>query len=48
VKANALGRKRAKDQKELIKNVRGFLRRKQKRPEMVRKYFHEKHVSYAA
>jgi len=48
VKANALGRKRAKDQKELIKNIRGFLRRKQKRPEMVRNYFLEKHVRYAA
>jgi len=48
VKANALGRKRARDQKELIKNVRGFLCRKQKRPEKVRNYFLEKHVRYAA
>jgi transposase len=48
VKANALGRKRARDQRELLTNIRGFLRRKQKHPRMVRNYFREQHVRYAA
>jgi transposase len=48
VKANALGRKRAKDLPELLMNVRSFLRSKQKRPAAVRNYFKEKHVRYAA
>lgn len=48
VKANVLGRKRAKDQQELMANVRGFMYSKQKRPHTVRKYFQEKHVRYAA
>lgn len=48
VKSNAVGRKRASDQDELIANVRCYLRSRQKQPHVVRKYFHEKHVSYAA
>jgi transposase len=48
VKSNAVGRKRASDQDELIANVRGYLRSRQKQPHVVRNYFNEKHVSYAA
>jgi transposase len=48
VKSNAVGRKRAKDPEELEKNVSGFLRSKQKRPEMVKRYFNVKSVNYAA
>jgi transposase len=48
VKANALGRRRPRKQEEMIKGVRGYLRSRQRRPEMVKKYFHEKHVQYAA
>jgi len=48
VKANVLGRKRARNQPELLANVRGFLRSKQKRPYTVIKYFQENHVRYAA
>jgi transposase len=48
IKSNAVGRKRAKDPEELENNVRSFLKRKQKNSESVQKYFHEKHVQYAA
>jgi transposase len=48
VKSNAVGRRRPRDQQELVKNVRGFLRRRQRQPHIVQKYFHEKHVRYAA
>lgn len=48
VKSNAVGRRRAHNQKELIKNVRSYLRSRQRKPHIVRKYFHEKHVRYAA
>jgi len=48
VKSNAVGRKRAHDQKELISNVRSFLWSRQRQPRIVQKYFHEEHVRYAA
>ena len=48
VKTNALRKKRAKDQKELIKNVSGYLRKRQKTPGKVKKYFHAEKVKYAA
>jgi transposase len=48
VKSNAVGRKRAKDRPQLIRNVHGYLRSRQKTPEMVRRYFHAKTVRYAA
>lgn len=48
VKSNALGRKRARNVRELISNTRSFLWSRQRRPETVKKYFHGKHVSYAA
>jgi transposase len=48
VKSNAVGRRRARDQVELVKNVRGYLRSRQRQPHVVQKYFHEKHVRYAA
>jgi transposase len=48
VKVNALGRKRPQDQAELIGNVRSHLRRRQRQPRVVRNYFHESHVAYAA
>lgn len=47
-KSNAIGRRRARNQKELIKNVRGFLRRRQRQPHKVKSYFREGHVKYAA
>lgn len=48
VKSNAVGRKRAHDQKELISNVRSFLWGRQRQPRIVKRYFQEKHVRYAA
>jgi transposase len=47
VKSNAVGRRRAIDQADLILNVRGYLRSTQKMPHVVRSYFQEKHVRYA-
>jgi transposase len=48
VKSNALGRCRARDQAELLHNVRGYLRRRQRQPQVIRNYFKEDHVRYAA
>ena len=47
VKSNALGRRRAKNQPELITNTRGYLRSRQRQPHIVKKYFQEEHVRYA-
>jgi len=44
VKSNAVGRRRPRDQQELVKNVRGFLRSRQRQPHIVQNYFQEKHV----
>ena len=43
-----LGRRRARDREELVANVRGYLRGRQRRPDVVKAYFHEEHVRYAA
>lgn len=48
VKSNAVGRKRAHNLKEMMRNVRGFLWSRQRQPHIVKKYFQEKHVRYAA
>lgn len=48
VKSNAVGRKRAENQQQLLSNVRRYLRSRQRKPYSVKKYFHEKHVHYAA
>jgi hypothetical protein len=48
VKSNAVGRKRARCQSELIANVGSFLWGRQRRPNVVKKYFSVKHVSFAA
>lgn len=48
VKANAVGRKRARTKDELKKNVRSHLRSRQARPEIIASLFKEKHVRYAA
>jgi transposase len=48
VKSNALGRKRPKDEKEMIRGARSYLRKRQRHPEVVRRYFHEESVRYAA
>lgn len=48
VKTNAVRKKHAANQIELKKNLIGYLRGRQKRPELVRRYFEAKHVRYAA
>jgi transposase len=48
VKSNAVGRRRAKTQQELVANTRGYLRSRQRQPHIVRRYFCERHVRYAA
>jgi transposase len=47
VKANAVGRRRARDREELVANVRGYLRSTQKYPMVVSRFFNNKHVRYA-
>jgi len=48
VKSNAVGRQRPRNQPELLSNVRGYLRSRQRQPNIVKRYFHEKNVQYAA
>jgi transposase len=48
VKSNALGRQRPRDLNEMEETVRGYLRSTQKRPDIVKSYFEEEHVRYAA
>jgi transposase len=48
VKSNALGRQRPRDQNEMTGQVRYYLRSTQRQPDIVKSYFHEEHVAYAA
>lgn len=48
VKTNAVGRRNARTPAELESNVRSYLQSTQKRPDIVRNYFKETHVTYAA
>ena len=48
VKGNAVGRRRPGNQKEMLAVVRGYLPGRQRRPHLVRRYFEEEHVRYAA
>lgn len=48
VKANAVGRQKPRNRLEMIHNLRNFLRSRQKMPRIVRRYFHESSVRYAA
>ena len=48
VKSNAVGRRRAHNQNELVTNVRSYLRSRQRQPHIVKSYFQEQHVQYAA
>jgi len=47
VKANAVGRRRASSQDDMIADVRGYLRSTQKQPQIVKNYFHAPSVRYA-
>ena len=48
VKTNALGRVRPANVHEMMSNVRSYLRITQARPGLVKNYFRERHVQYAA
>lgn len=48
VKSNSVGRQRAGNKQELMRNVRGYLRSRQRTPQVVRNYFLEENVRYAA
>ena len=48
VKSNAVGRRRARDEADLKANVSAYLRSTQKRPDVVKRFFKEPHVKYAA
>lgn len=48
VKTNAVGRKRARNRDQLMRNVRGYLDHRRRKPDLVKRYFHEKSVLYAA
>jgi transposase len=47
VKQNAVGRRRASSQDDMIADVRGYLRSTQKQPQIVKNYFHAPTVRYA-
>jgi len=48
VKTNAVGRKRARNRLQLMGHVRRYLERRRANPSLVRRYFHEASVRYAA
>jgi transposase len=48
VKSNALGRQRPANQQQMMHLTRTYLRSTQRRPDIVRSYFEEAHVRYAA
>jgi hypothetical protein len=48
VKTTALGRRRPGDLAEMMGDARTYLRSRQKQPGLVRRYFQENHVRYAA
>ena len=48
VKSNALGRQRPRNQNEMVKNVRSYLFRRQKQSLIIKNYFKEQCVKYAA
>ncbi len=48
VKANAVGRKRARNRPALMRNLRIYLNHLRDNPSLVMRYFHENSVRYAA
>ena len=48
VKTNAVGRRRPRTQSQMMRTMRGYLERRRKEPELVKRYFHEQSVRYAA
>ena len=44
----AMRKQRPRDQREMMGNVRSHLYRRKKQPEVVKRFFDEEHVRYAA
>ena len=48
VKTNAVRRKRPRTRQDLMRNLRSYLAKRKSDPELVKRYFHEESVRYAA
>jgi hypothetical protein len=48
VKTNAAGRRRARSAAELTSQLRSYLRRRQRQPEVIARFFMQPHTCYAA
>jgi transposase len=48
VKTNAVGKRRPRTRPQMLRTVRGYLARRRRNPELVKRYFHEESVRYAA
>ncbi len=48
VKTNALGKRRARNQKQMMRTVRAYLDRRRRNPNLVASYFNEFSLRYAA
>lgn len=48
VKANAVGRRRPHSLPEMMQTTKDYMRHRQRRPALVRRYFHAPSVRYAA
>jgi hypothetical protein len=48
VKTNIIGKKRPINKAEMRTNVEDFMNKRKKSKKQVQKYFHQKHVKYAA
>jgi transposase len=48
VKANAVGKRSLHNQPQLLRSLRGYLNRRRNNAELVKRYFHEESVRYAA
>jgi transposase len=48
VKTNAVGRRRPRSRSQMVRTVRGYLDCRRRNPELVKRYFREESVRYAA
>ena len=48
VKSNAVGKRRPRSQLQMMRTVRSYLDRGRRDPDLVKRYFHEESVRYAA
>jgi len=48
VKSNAVGKRSPRNQKQMMRNLRSYLYQRKNKPSIVKRYFHEQSVRYAA